>query len=66
MFSEQYQKFMIICIDKFSRTPYFEWRRGDSALPPNEQEFILNALKRDGVTEELKFDSYEENINWYD
>ena len=66
MFPDQYQKFMSICIGHWSRNPYFERRRGDSALPPSEQEFILKALKQVGITEEMKFDNYEENINWYD
>lgn len=66
MFPDQYNRFMSICIHHWSRNPYFERRRGDRSLPPDEQTFILNALKTVGVTEEMKFDNYEENINWYD
>ena len=66
MFPDQYSRFMSICIKHWSRNPYFERRRGDRYLPPDEQVFILNALKTVGVTEDMKFDSYEENINWYD
>ena len=66
MYPDQYRKFMAICIGHWSRNPYFERRRGDRPLPPSEQAFILDALKRAGVTEEMKFDSYEKNINWYD
>lgn len=66
MFPEQYRKFMSICISHWSRNPYFERRRGERALSPNEQSFILNALKKVGITDEMKFDSYEENVNWYD
>ncbi len=66
MFPDQYKNFMSICINHWSRNPYFERRRGDRPLPPNEQTFILNTLKEVGVTEELKFDSYEECINWDD
>lgn len=66
MFPDQYSRFMSICINHWSRNPYFERRRGDRFLPPSEQAFILNALKTVGVTEDMKFDSYEENINWYD
>lgn len=66
MFPGQYSRFMSICINHWSRNPYFERRRGDRSLPPDEQAFILNALKKAGVTEDMKFDSYEENINWYD
>ena len=66
MFPGQYSRFMSICINHWCRNPYFERRRGDRSLPPDEQAFILNALKKAGVTEDMKFDSYEENINWYD
>ncbi|MGN0225642.1 MAG: DUF6078 family protein [Prevotella sp.] len=66
MFPDQYQKFMRLLIGKFSRNPYFERRRGETALSPKEQEIVLNALKQVGVTEVMKFDGYEENINWYD
>ena len=63
MFPDQYSRFMSICINHWSRNPYFERRRGERSLPPDEQVFILNALKTVGVTEDMKFDSYEENIN---
>ena len=66
MFPDQYSRFRKTCINPWSRNPYFERRRGERSLPPDEQVFILNALKTVGVTEDMKFDSYEENINWYD
>lgn len=66
MFPDQYRRFMAICINHWSRNTYFERRRGARPLPPDEQDFILNALKQVGVTEEMEFDSYEENTNWYD
>lgn len=46
--------------------PYFERRRGEFPLSPKEQRIVLNALRRVGVTEELRFDQYEESVNWYD
>ena len=46
--------------------PYFERRRGEFPLSPKEQRIVLNALRRVGVTEELRFDHYEESVNWYD
>lgn len=64
MFPNQYQTFMRLLIAHFGRNPYFERRRGDYPLTPEEQEIILKALRQAGVTEELRFDSYEENINW--
>ena len=66
MFPDQYARFMAICINHWSRNPYFERRRGARLIPPSEQQFILKALKAVGMTEEMKFDAYEEAINWYD
>ena len=66
MFPAQYQQFMSILMSHFGRNPYFERRRGEFPLSPKEQRIVLNALRRVGVTEELKFDHYEESVNWYD
>lgn len=66
MYPEQYQTFMNICLKRFSHNSYYERRRGDYALPPSEQKFILAALKKAGVKEEFKFDKYEQLVNWYD
>lgn len=66
MYPDQYRRFMAMCISHWSRNPYFERRRGDRLLPPAEQEFLLNALKEVGVTEDMAFGSYEEHINWCD
>ena len=56
----------MILTKKFGRTYYYERRRGDTALTPKEQRMMPDALKQAGVTEEMKSESYEENINWYD
>lgn len=66
MFPDQYQTFMSILMKRFGRTPYFERRRGEIAMPPKEQEIVLRALRQAGVTEDLKFDQYEENVNWHE
>ena len=66
MFPDQYQRFMIFLMGCFSRNGYFERRRGDTPLSPKEQQLVLQALRQAGVTEELPFDKYEENTNWYD
>lgn len=66
MFPDQYLKFMNMLIATFGRNPYFERRRGETALSPKEQAIVLKALKQAGVTEEMKFDKYEENLNWKD
>ena len=66
MYPHQYQAFMHKLIGKFSRNGYFERRRGETVLSPKEQETVLAALKEAGISEEMKFDSYESHINWYD
>lgn len=66
MYPGQYKTFMSLLVREFSRNPYFERRRGETALSPKEQRIVLQALRKAGVTEELKFDAYEENANWYD
>jgi len=66
MFPGQYQTFMITLIGKFGRNAYFERRRGETALSPKEQEIVLAALRKAGITDEMKFDAYEENVNRYD
>lgn len=66
MFPDQYQTFKSVLIDKFGRNPYYERRNGQTVLSPKEQEFVLQALKEAGITEEFQFDSYEENYNWRD
>ena len=57
---------MNMLIATFGRNAYFERRRGETALSPKEQAIVLKALKKVGVTEEMKFDKYEENLNWND
>ena len=66
MYPEQYDRFMRILIATFSRNSYYERRRGDTLLSPKEQEIVLAALHKVGVTEDMKFDQYEEYINWLD
>ena len=66
MFPDQYDRFSMILMSTFGRNAYYERRRGDTALTPKEQRMVPDALKQAGVTEEMKFESYEENTNWYD
>lgn len=62
----QYAQFMSLLVGRFGRNPYFERRRGDTPMPPAEQKMVKDALKRAGVSEDLAFDAYEDNVNWYD
>ena len=66
MYPAQYKTFMNTLVQIFGRNSYFERRRGDTALSPKEQNVVLQALRKAGVTEAPPFDHYEENINWYD
>lgn len=66
MYPGQYQKFMGLLQGRFGRNPYFERRRGQTALSPDEQQEVLQALRLAGIDETWEFDAYEENINWYD
>lgn len=66
MFPGQYQTFKSILIDTFGRNPYFDRRNGKTVLPPKEQEVVLKALRKAGITEDFQFDGYEENFNWQD
>ena len=66
MYPQQYDRFMTALILHFGRNSYYDRRRGVIAMPPDEQELVLQVLKNVGVTEELTFDRYEDAINWYD
>ena len=66
MFPQQYQTFMKTLIAKFGRSNYFERRSGRLPLSPKEQEIVLAALHKAGITEDLPFDHYEEQVNYCD
>lgn len=66
MFPPQYAAFMAKCMERWSRNPFYERRRGSTLLSPAEQAFVLEKLREVGVSEELTFDGYEPHINWYD
>jgi len=66
MYPKQYAAFKQQLIARFNRNDFYRRRRGELALPPAEQAFVLDALRKAGVTEEMPFDSYEDRRNWYD
>ena len=51
-------------IRKTNRTYYFEYRNGSRQIPPALQEYIRQLFRDKGWTEEVKFDSYEEDYDW--
>ena len=66
MYPDQYEQFSRTLIHRFSRSTYFERRRGTRAMPPAEQALVLRTLRKVGVTEPIDFDNYEDGLNWYD
>ena len=66
MTQEQYQKFLDILQSKFGRNPYFERRNGKTLLTPEEQAVILEALRKVGIKDEYRFDSYIESFDLND
>ena len=66
MLPEQYREFMSMLMAHFGRGGYFYRRRGVIAMPPAEQEIVLNALHAVGIREDIQFDAYEELVNWFD
>ena len=66
MFPEQYKVFMGTLIEAFGRSDYFERRSGRLSLSPKEQETVRAALRKAGITEDLPFDHYKEQINYCD
>lgn len=64
MLPAQYQKFRALLLNHFSQNTFYERRRGDYPLSPEEQNLVLQALHQAGVTENLPFDRYEECLRW--
>lgn len=64
MLPDQYDKFMWKLILHFGRNPYFERRNGKREISPGEQELIADVARQVGVTEEFKFDAYQERQDW--
>lgn len=64
MLPGQYQGFKAKLMSHYGRNPYFDRRSGNLRLDLKEQQLILQVLKGEGVTQEVKFDAYETDINW--
>ena len=65
MLPRQYNEFMYRLIGKFGRTGYFERRRGERLCSPEEIKTIKTVL-HDLELPQLKFDAFEEHVNWCD
>ena len=66
MLPAQWATFISILRSEWGRTRFYERRRGEIAMPPSEQQFVQEALKKAGVTESFDFDNYEDLQTWYD
>ena len=64
MLPGQYERFRLRLIGHFGRNPYYERRRGNRLLTPEEQAVIRQVLKEVAIIRELKFDSYVEKLYW--
>ena len=63
MLPAQYAKFSERLIKHFSRTSYFEHRRGKWLCSPSDMAYIRSVLDELGLSA-LEFDAYEERYNW--
>lgn len=64
MYPDQYAAFMQACVRRFGRSAYFKRRRGEIAMPPSEQDFVLAAVRNAGAPADVGFDAYERRVNW--
>ena len=64
MYPQQYDQFISNLILHFGRNQYFKRRRGAILISPEEQEVIRQMLEKVGADSKMKFDNYEEHINW--
>ena len=65
MLPAQYAKFSERLMKHFSRTSYFEHRRGTMLCSPSDIAYIRGVLDELGLSH-LEFDAYEERYNWTD
>ena len=65
MLPAQYAKFSERLMEHFSRTSYFEHRRGKLLCTPSDIAYIRGILDELNLSH-LEFDTYEEHYNWAD
>ena len=65
MLPAQYAKFSEALMRRFSRSSYYEHRRGTMLCTPNDITYIRGVLNELGLWN-LEFDVYEERYNWID
>lgn len=65
MLPAQYAKFSERLMKHFSRTAYFEHRRGTMLCTPSDMGYIRSVLEELNLSH-LEFDAYEKHCNWID
>lgn len=51
-------------ISYFGQRTYYRNRKGERLLTPDEQQAVLNIIKRHGASTSQEFDLYEEDYMW--
>lgn len=51
-------------ISHFGRNPYYERRKGERPISPDEQQYILSVLTEQGITLPSFFERYDEQEEW--
>lgn len=64
MSRQGYDRFRDWGIGHFGHTFFYEMRRGEKAISPEQQDYLLNMARKVGLTDGLEFDTYEESIAW--
>ena len=65
MLPAQYARFTEALMKRFSRSSYYEHRRGTMLCSPSDIAYIRDVLSELGLSG-LEFDAYEEHYNWSD
>ncbi len=53
-----------ILLRRYGKELYYRYRRGTYPIPPKEQQYIETVFRTQGITHQLRFDSYEDNYEW--
>lgn len=61
---QQFGRFRSYMLSNFGRNPFYERRKGNLALPPEEQDFIKHVMSAVGFVADNPFDTTEERVDW--
>ncbi|EGF59322.1 DUF6078 family protein [Bacteroides fluxus] len=60
----QRRSIIVSLIAYFGQRTYYRSRKGERLLTPDEQQAVLNIIKRHNATTSQEFDGYEEDYLW--